>query len=112
MRKKYIDWLQFSVFHTDLHLHPMITKTELTCCQIIYPVPPKVVLIITIGFYCVHNRKRWSENNSSVGAESVRFGYWLLFGIRMKTRAAKCFGENKTEKRATYFVIINSLAVQ
>lgn len=60
----------------------------------------------------MYNRKSWSENNTSVGAESVRFGYWLLFGIKMKTRAAKCLEENKTEKRATYFVIINSSAVQ
>lgn len=92
------DWLQFSIFHTDLHLHPTITKTEWTC-QIIYPLTPEVVLVVTAGFYCMYNRKSWSEKNSSVGAESVRFGYWLLFGIKMKTRATKYLGENKTEKQ-------------
>lgn len=51
-----------------------------------------------VGFYYMYNRKSWLENNSSIGAESVRFGYWLLFGFEMKTRAAKYFGENKTKR--------------
>lgn len=37
-----------------------------------------------------------------LGAESLGFGYWLLFGTKMKTRAAKYFGENKMGgKKAT-----------
>lgn len=39
------------------------------------------------------------RKHSAVEAESVKFGYWLLFGIKMKTRPAKYFGENKTEKK-------------
>jgi len=60
----------------------------------------------------VYNRKSWSENNSSVGAESVKFGYGLLCGIKVKTRDAKCLGEIKTEKIASYFLIINRSAVR